>query len=712
MKRLTISQVFLYFLLVAFIIFSQCRKVNTTEMNRLAVNEITPTGGAGGDLVTIAGEGFSIILTEDTVTFNGLPAQINRVTDTSMEVVVPQGGSTGKITVKVRNNTAEGPVFTYLASDAPRIISIDPAAGWDYTTTAVTIRGKNFGDDRSKVSVTFDGKSASIQSFSATVLIVAPPEHIPGEVPVMIQVNGLSSNVVNYTYQQMPVINGVTNQQWNEHGNDFYYWVGVNGLSDIDKANKISVNGHDVTIYSIIREGDEAYSQLPKGEKITIKADEADQYLASDTARFVVTVNGVPGIAYDFENDPQILNIQPEGGYPFSCTLCKTTVITGKYFGNKNQGSKIVLLEYENQSEEDHMQAQIESWANSEIKINFCGDYNGAHYSPMYLKIKQNGKQAGAYVIFQAELDQLGTYDVSTLAGVGSAGFMDGMGTHAKFNNPSGMAVDSHGNIFVADELNNRIRKISPDGNVSTVAGGVTNKSGSDMGNIDTIQLKRPRGIAIDSHDNIFITQYHVCHILKINMAAGTSVVLAGSDIPGYSDGENTSAQFYYPFGLATDSDDYIYVADEYNQRIRKISPTGIVKTIAGDGSTNDLYFPKGVTVNSLGEVFVIDSSQTSGILNDGRIYNLSLFIDHPQGITIDRKDNIYITADTRVYCHYTLRDDNPGRNGVLTGNISGYRDGDDASAQFSKPVAITADAAGNVYVADGNAHIRKITLK
>ncbi|HRN56219.1 MAG TPA: IPT/TIG domain-containing protein, partial [Agriterribacter sp.] len=214
MKRSTISQVFLYFLLIAFIVFSQCRKVNTTEMNRLAVNDITPTGGAGGDLVTITGEGFSLILTEDTVTFNGSSAQIKKVTDTSMEVVAPQGGSTGKVIVKVRNNIAEGPVFTYLASDAPQIISIDPAAGWDYTTTAVTIKGKNFGDDRNKVSVTFDGKSASIQSFSATTLIVAPPEHIPGKVPVIIQVNGISSNIVNYTYQQVPVINGATNQHW------------------------------------------------------------------------------------------------------------------------------------------------------------------------------------------------------------------------------------------------------------------------------------------------------------------------------------------------------------------------------------------------------------------------------------------------------------------------------------------------------------------
>ena len=488
------------------------------------------------------------------------------------------------------------------------------------------------------------------------------------------------------------------------------------------------------------------FSTVPDENRVMFNGEEAQVTQATATSLLAeapaggttgiisVAVNGQsaegPVFTYKEEDQLEIISIQPEGGYPFSSTLCTTTIITGKHFGNKNQDSDVELVDNENEKSDVQAGLGIESWTDNEIKVNFCYDHNWLPYSPMYLRIKQNGKQTGAYIIVQRESDQLGTYDVSTMAGDGAAGFKDGEGVASEFNNPSGMAVDSHGNIFVADELNNRIRKIDPAGNVTTVAGGITNASGSDVGKIDTIQLKRPRGIAIDSHDNIFITQYHVCHILKIDMSAGESSVLAGSDTPGYSDGENTTAQFYYPFGLATDADDNIYVADEYNQRIRKISPTGIVKTVAGDGTVGNqdgnpgnnyqssFNFPRGVAVNSLGDVFVTDYSigDVRGIKPDGNVYTLyiSFFVEHPTGITVDNKDNIYITSeDDKIYFYYSGMGNTTRPYGILTGNINGYKDGDDASARFSNPYAITADTAGNIYVADnGNARVRKIGLE
>ena len=233
---------------------------------------------------------------------------------------------------------------------------------------------------------------------------------------------------------------------------------------------------------------------------------------------------------------------------------------------------------------------------------------------------------------------------VSTLAGSGTQGFLDGIGTAVKFGYPSGVAVDSTGNVFVADTGNNRIRKITPNGVVTT---------------------------------------------------------LAGSGTVGFADGTGTTAMFYNLFGVAVDSTGNVYVADAGNNRIRKITPVGVVTTIA------IFNFPSGVAVDSTGNVFVADTfnNRICKITPYGVVTTLAGSFNTPKGVAVDSTGNVFV-ADTE---NNSIRKITPaGVVTTLAGSSQGFADG--TSAMFKKPRGVAVDSTGNVFVADTeNNSIRKI---
>jgi hypothetical protein len=155
---------------------------------------------------------------------------------------------------------------------------------------------------------------------------------------------------------------------------------------------------------------------------------------------------------------------------------------------------------------------------------------------------------------------------VITIAGNGSAGFNEGKGTEAKFNSPRGIAIDQLGNLYVADRGNFRIRKINANGDVSTIAG--TGSQGLLDGGPGIAKFDVIDDVVVDKAGNLFVTDDHV--IRKISVE-GVVTTIAGST-PGYIDGDGASAKFYYPIGLGMDGQGNIYVADAFNHRIRKIS--------------------------------------------------------------------------------------------------------------------------------------------
>lgn len=265
---------------------------------------------------------------------------------------------------------------------------------------------------------------------------------------------------------------------------------------------------------------------------------------------------------------------------------------------------------------------------------------------------------------------------VTTLAGSGALGYLDGTGTSAKFNHPDGVAVDAAGNVYVADEVCNAVRKISPSGVVSTLAGNGT--AGDVDGTGLDARLRSLRGVAVDNAGNVYITDSGNHKIKKIT-SQGVVTTLAGSGSTGAADGQGTLAQFNTPRALVLDSNNNIYVIDTLNQAIRKVTQAGLVSTIAGNGVSG-----------------YADGQGTSAMFKE------------PQGIAIDPQGNLYV-ADSNNFLVRKVDTNGMVTTFAGTRNI-GATDGPATAATFSDLRMLTVDAFGNLYVADLNNHkIRKI---
>lgn len=192
---------------------------------------------------------------------------------------------------------------------------------------------------------------------------------------------------------------------------------------------------------------------------------------------------------------------------------------------------------------------------------------------------------------------------VSTIAGTPlSSGFADGDGTAAKFYNPAAICADANGNLYVADALNHKIRKVTPNGIVTTLAG---SSQGYQDGEGANAKFNQPAGICVDTQGNVYVSEFNNNKIRKI-APSGIVSTLAGST-PGTADGVGVAAQFYGPAGICIDKEGNIWVADSMNDRIRKVTPNGEVTTIVG-AVTSEFARPSGVSIDSNGVLYVMDT--------------------------------------------------------------------------------------------------------
>ncbi|MGB9687146.1 MAG: NHL repeat-containing protein [Rectinema subterraneum] len=319
---------------------------------------------------------------------------------------------------------------------------------------------------------------------------------------------------------------------------------------------------------------------------------------------------------------------------------------------------------------------------------------------------------------------------VATLAGSGSAGATDGIGAAASFSSPLGAAVDGQGNVYVADTGNHKIRKVSSSGVVSTGAG--TGYSGTTDSTALSSQFNFPNDLALDASGNIYVADTANNKIRKIT-PQGMVSTLAGSGSAGSTDGTGTSASFNAPSGVAVDALGNIYVADTGNNKIRKVTPAGVVTTIAGlnsggfaDGSVSTALFsqPSDIAIDESETLFIADTGnnrirkisggQVSTVAGSGEAgsadgFALQAAFNYPTGIAVDAQGYLYV-ADSDGN---KIRKITPaGRVITLAGSQNaGYAHGPWNIAFFNYPARLAIDQQGTLFIPDANNNaIRKVT--
>lgn len=330
---------------------------------------------------------------------------------------------------------------------------------------------------------------------------------------------------------------------------------------------------------------------------------------------------------------------------------------------------------------------------------------------------------------------------VSTIAGAGIASDMDGIGQRAGFRSPGKVATDASGNIYIADLLNHKIKKMTSDGSVTTLAG--NGQAGYVDGTGTAAQFNQPWGLDVDGNGNIYVADGGNNCIRKIT-PSGVVTTLAGmAGNSGFADGSGSEVRFNFPADIVFDkSNNMFFIADNFNNRIRKMSPSGVVTTYVGNGQTNlqdgpiataTMAVPSALTIDPSGNMYVAQYSFIRKITPDGFVSIVAGNTDLDRGfgyidgsglgalfyfiydIASDKEGNIYVAdSDNNL-----IRRINPegivstyaGTQYIPGANSTKYNDGPANQSYFARPQGLTVDREGNVIIAetDGN-RIRKIS--
>jgi uncharacterized protein (TIGR03437 family) len=317
---------------------------------------------------------------------------------------------------------------------------------------------------------------------------------------------------------------------------------------------------------------------------------------------------------------------------------------------------------------------------------------------------------------------------ITTIAGVGVAGFSGdgGPAASAALNLPYGLAADLSGNVYIADLGNQRVRRVAPDGSISTVAGTGVKGSLGDGGSASSAQLMSPRNVATDAAGNLYISEFEGHRVRRVASDGKISTV-AGTGVAGFrgDGGLAINAQIGYPAGLTVDRSGAIYLADSQNQRIRKIIPGGIVSTIVGGTQTITLQTPVSVAVDSAANIYIADASNVlhqatpagawnaiagtgnTGFSGDGAIASKAQ-LSALRDLALDSSGDLFLADGIRI------REIN-ARGSISTvagdGFLHALGDGAPATkAILNGPTSLALDRFGNLYIADtGTQRIRMV---
>ncbi len=338
---------------------------------------------------------------------------------------------------------------------------------------------------------------------------------------------------------------------------------------------------------------------------------------------------------------------------------------------------------------------------------------------------------------------QTTTRIITTFAGSGIAGYSGdgGAATLAKLDSPSCLAIDGSGSIYVNDQRNNCIRKVDPSGIITTIAGMGTSGFSGDNGPATAAKLNLNWGVAADAAGNVYITDQVNYRVRKVN-TSGIITTIAGTGVPGFKGdgGQATDAKFQAPLGIAVDASGNVYIGDPSNFRIRKVSASGIVTTVAGNGlygfsgdggpaTSAELSYIWGLAVDGPGNLYVCDGANnrirkinTAGIIStfagngaagytgDGGLA-VSATLNQPLGVFVHSSGEVYISD-----CHNNCirKVNTSGIISTVAGTGGKGFDGNGGpatAAQLFHPISTTMDARGNIYLTDlDNVRVRKIS--
>ncbi|WP_322754609.1 protein kinase domain-containing protein [Frankia sp. Cas3] len=367
---------------------------------------------------------------------------------------------------------------------------------------------------------------------------------------------------------------------------------------------------------------------------------------------------------------------------------------------------------------------------------------------PLAIGVLLTGLLAAAVVTTVALLPRSSSPLITTVAGTGTGGFTGdgGPATHAQLANPDGVAVDNTGTLYIADQDNNRVRRVGTDGTITTLAGTGTAGYAGDGGPATHAQLANPHGVAVDSTGTLYIADEGNQRVRRVG-TDGTITTVAGTGTEGFTGdgGPATHAQLAYPEGVAVDRTGTLYITDQGNQRVRRVGTDGTITTVAGTGTAGyavyagyagdggpathaQLANPHGVAVDSTGTLYIADLSNnrvrrvgtdgtittvagtgTEGFTGDGGPATHAQ-LAYPEGVAVDRTGILYITDQDN---HRVRR---VGTDGTITtvagtGTEGDSGDGGPAThAQLANPDGVAVDNTGTLYITDrGNHRVRRV---
>ena len=725
-----------------------------TYMAAPAVTSVTPSGGplVGGTTVMITGSGFTNATQVDFGTLAASSFTVN--SDTQITATSPvETAGTVYVTVTTpggTSTTTSADQFDYVI--APVVTGVSPAAGLIAGGTTVTITGMGF---TGATAVDFGAVVAgSFTINSDTQITVTSPAGAAGAVYVTVTtLGGTSANLSADQFTYLTAFPTLTSLQVSAVTVTIGQPITLTATVTAAIPNTGTPTGGTVTFLdgstslgtATLRSGTATLTvtTLPVGtDTLTAVYSGSNLYTGSSTVSgpipVITTIAGNGTTTYAGDGLPATA---AELTYPRGVAV--------------DSAGDLFIADSDNQRirEVNYATGAITTVAGTGSE-GYGGDNGPATAAELSYPEAVAVDSAGDLFIADSDNQRIREVNhttgiITTVAGNGSWGFSgdNGPATTAELCNPAGVAVDSAGDLFIADSYNQRIREVNHvSGVITTVAGsGFTFGMGSggfagDNGPATAAELSNPMGVAVDSAGNLFIADSNNQRVREVNYASGLITTVAGNGNYGYygDNGPATAAALYYPQAVTLDSAGDLFIADPYEARIHEVNfSTTLITTVAGNGnpgytgdnglaSVAELYQPAGVAVDTAGDLFIADSGNNvvrevnhvtslittvagGGDPGDGGPATAAVVAD-PRSVALDSAGDLFI-ADTN---NNRIREVNrtTGLITTVAGNgIAGYggNGGAATAAELNYPRSVAVDTAGDLFIAEADDRIREV---